>query len=169
MSKTILAGLILLTAALFTLIYLTFEQYLIAALALIAGVIWLRLPDDRDQPLTGLFFLFYLGLAVLVSLIEASVLLVLVGVCANLAAWDLSRFRARIAAVGPQEIEPGLEAAHLRRLFAATGIGLVIALLPLVGSIPADFVFFAVLALTLMFVLRASMLHIRRGQQNDQV
>jgi hypothetical protein len=166
MTKRIVLSLIVVTTLTFSLAYAAIQQYLIAVLALVTGLIWLKLEYGQEHPFAAMFFLFFLGLAVLGSLSDLSPLVTLFGICADLAAWDLSRFQARATYARTREIEPPLETRHFQRLFAALGIGLLIALLPTVVRLSTSFVLFSVLTLLLMFVLRASVLHLRQDKEH---
>jgi hypothetical protein len=160
-TRRILLGLIIVTTLIFALVYTIFQQYLIAALALAAGLIWFKLEHDHDSTFVTLFFLWFLSLAILGSLNNLFPLWMLLGLCANLAAWDLSRLQARVTDAGRREIEPMLESRHLRWLFVAIGSGLLLAVLSTFVRISVNFVIFAVLTLLAMLILRASVFYLR--------
>jgi len=86
-----------------------------------------------------------LGLAGFAGLASAGVWLgyvaplLLAGLVAALAGWDLSRFARRLAGAGRVEGLPGLVRAHLRRLLAALGLGLLLGLAALEIQITLSF------------------------------
>lgn len=161
MTKRILSGLIVLTMMVFALAYLATQQFPAAVPALAAGLIWLWQENSQQSVPAAPFFLFFLGLSVVGILSQLPVSVMLLGLCASLAAWDISRFRARVAVTGQPEIDPVLEQRHLRRLFTVIGAGLLITLLPVFVQLSISFVAFAVLTLLLLLVLRASVRALR--------
>ncbi len=163
-TKRILSGLIAGLTLAYLFVYAASQQYLIATLAVVIGLVWFRLQDDQEQSLPALFFVFFLALALLGTFTETPALVLMLCVCVDLAAWDLSRFQARVSRPGNGEIGLVLEIRHLKRLFVPIGVGLVIAMLPSIIRIPANFVVFSVLILLVMLVLRASVLYLRQPQ-----
>jgi hypothetical protein len=161
-TKRILSGLIAGLTLAYLFVYAASEQYLIAVLAVVIGLAWFRLQDDQEQSLYAFFFIFFLALALLGTFTETAPLVLMLCVCVNLAAWDLSRFRARVSQAGNDELGSVLEMRHLKRLFIPIGVGLVIAMLPTIIRIPANFVVFSGLILLVMLVLRASVLYLRQ-------
>ena len=127
MTKKILCGLIILTAATFSAFYLVTQMYAIATLSFALGLIWLILEMTEKDALAYVFFLFFGGLAIIGALNNIPISISLVGLSSALAAWDLSRFKARITSVMGRAIEPLSEKAHLQKLAAAIGSGCIIA------------------------------------------
>lgn len=157
-----LYGLILATAAIMAAAFATDQNYTLALLALGIGAIWLALEMNlKTESPAALFLLFFGGMAVFGSADGLSPVLMLLGLCAALAAWDVSRFRSRVLSVEQTAIPPELEAGHLRKLAITVGAGFVVALLPLVTTISINFVALAVLLLATLFVLRASIIRLR--------
>ncbi len=97
MAKKSLIGLIVITAAVFSFSYAAAQVYGFVAVAVGLGAAWLTLEVKREHRFATAFFLAFVALAVLASLKQASPLIVLLGLTTDLAAWDLSRFRRRIA------------------------------------------------------------------------
>lgn len=137
------------------------------ALAFALGALWLIVELRWEQPLPSAFFLIFTGLAIWGSLQGLSILLMLFGLSLTLAAWDLSRFRARVHAVDSDSIPHELEIQHLRKLALIAVAGFVIALLPLVVRLSINLVALAVLVLLLMFVLRNAVLRLRDADRAD--
>src|SRR5258706_7980512 len=140
MTNKALCGLIMITAVTFSFINMLSQQYLIAGTSFALGVIWLLLEVNKRRPLSTLFFLFFLGLAILGSLHSAPIPIILLGLSTDLAAWDLSQFQARIKDEAESEAKALLEITHLQRLAAITSVGFLIALLPTLIKISIDFV-----------------------------
>ena len=162
-TKRILLGLIVVTTAVFSLASAASQQYLLSMIVLAAGLTWFMLENRERQIVAPLFFLFFVGLTLAGSLNNLSVLVMLFGLSTDLAAWDLSRFRAR---AGKSEVEPKLEARHLKRLFPTLGIGFLLALPPMFIAIPANFVIFFFLTLLAIIVLRAFTLSLGTAHEN---
>jgi hypothetical protein len=165
MTKRILLSLIAVTTAVFSLAAAASQQYLLSTIVLGVGMTWFTLENRQKQVVVTLFFLFFVGLALAGSLNSLSVLVMLFGLSTDLAAWDLSRFRAR---AGKSEVEPKLETRHLKRLFPTLGIGFLIALPPMFIAIPANFVVFFFLTLLVVIVLRASTLNLHQERESIQ-
>ena len=157
-----LLALIVVAAAALSLASAAAQSYPLAALTLALGAIWL-IAEARAQRRPGtILFLALLALAVAASLNDAPILIVLVSLSADLAAWDLSRLQARIADGCEGATRAALEASHLRKLAVTACAGLLIALLPALIQISLSFVAVCVLILLAMFVLRRSLLTLRR-------
>jgi hypothetical protein len=163
-TKRILSGLIAGLTLVYLFVYAASQQYVIAFLSVVIGFVWFRLQDDQEQSLLALFFVFFLGLALLGTFTETPTPVLMLCVCVDLAVWDLSRFRARVSRARNGEIDPVLERRHLKRLFVPIGVGFVIAMLPSIFRISVNFVVFSVLILLVMLVLRASVLYLRQPQ-----
>jgi hypothetical protein len=161
MTKKVLCGLIMLTAAIFSAMYLIAQAYLIAALSFILGLIWLILEMTENGAPASVFFLFYLALAIIGTLNNISVATALVGLSTDLAAWDLSRFRARITNGMEWKTESLLETRHLQILAAAIGSGLIIGLSFSLIRISISFAVLASITLLVMVAFRKSILNLR--------
>ena len=96
-TKRVLWSLIVVTTAVFSLVYAVLQQPLLPAFAVGLGLLWLGLEVKGKNPLASVFFLSFLVLTIVGSLISAPILIILLGLSTDLAAWDLSRFQARIA------------------------------------------------------------------------
>ncbi len=68
MTKKVLFGSIILTTALLAFANVALQDYLTAALAFAVGSIWLILIMNNKEPPNSLFFLFFIGLAIVGSL-----------------------------------------------------------------------------------------------------
>jgi hypothetical protein len=161
MAKTALYGLIVLTAATFSAIYVISQAYLIAALSFLVGLIWLNLEMTEKSAPASIFFLFFLALAIVGTLNNIPVAISLVGLSTDLAAWDLSRFRARITKDMERENESLLESKHLQILAVAIGSGFIIALSCSFIRISISFAALALFTLLAMVGLRNSILNLR--------
>jgi hypothetical protein len=150
-TKKILGGVIVLTVGTFSAGSIVTQAYLIAALAFTCGLVWLLLEITDKSALVAFFFSVFLALAVVETLNNAPFPLMLAGLSADLAAWDLCRFRARLMDGAEGEIEPSLEASHLQKLAAGIGSGFVIAVL--FSSVRLSISFVALAALTLLAAL----------------
>jgi hypothetical protein len=166
-TKRVLLGLIIVTTGVFSAIYVAAQTYLIAILACALGLTWLILENTEQWALSTVFFLVFAGLAIWGSLRHLPIPVMLLGFCADLAAWDLSRFRERIADRVECDRQPALEARHLRVLFAAIGAGFVLALLPTLVSLSISFVALFFVILLTMLALRRSIGYLRDGKQGD--
>jgi hypothetical protein len=165
-TKRVLWGLIIVTAAAFSLVYAVSQQPLLAALAVGVGLLWLGLEVRGKNPLIPGFFLSFLVLAIVGSLISAPTLIILLGLSTDLAAWDLSRFRARIAAEIGSGTTAELEARHLRMLMVTAGAGFFMALPPVFVHFSINFVIFGCIMILAMIALRLSMLYFRGGHSH---
>ena len=162
MAKKSLFALIVITAVVFALIYAAVQMYALVAVAVGLGAAWLFLEIKRTHPLATAFFLAFAGLAVLGSLKHASPVIVLLGLTTDLAAWDLSRLRARIAGKAEIDALALLETKHLRKLAITASAGFLIALLPLIIQLSINFVVLLLIVLLTVIALRRSML-VARG------
>ena len=152
----ILPGLVVVAAVLFAGLGLAAHVYVISVYALAFGLIWFILVSRKIWSLSSVIFVLFLALAIWGCIENLPVPAMLLGLSTNLAAWDLSRFRARIAAEEAGEVVAALESRHLRSLSIIASAGLVIAILPLVVKLSINFVAVAFVALVAMLVLRQS-------------
>jgi len=158
----ILLGLVVVTAALFAWMGLAAHVYVITVYALVFGLIWFILVSRKIWSLSTVIFLLFLGLAIWGCLDNLPVPAMLLGMSTDLAAWDLSRFRARITAEETGEVVTALESRHLRNLSAIASVGFAVAMLPLFVKLSINFVGLAFVALVTMLVLRQSIRSARR-------
>jgi len=136
----------------------------LAGLSAGLGIVWLAV-DARisSQPGT-LFFLAFVGLIIAAVLNDALILLALPAMCAALGAWDLSRFRARLADQPVRERQ-AIERVHVRLVTVALCAGFAIALLPVLVHISLSFVL--VCGVTLLAVLALRQAVGARGAGRD--
>lgn len=150
-------GAVIGAASLFAITYATSGNYPLAALAWGVGMMWLVADAKIECHLGTLFFLVYVTLAVIAGLSDALVPLTLLGMSANLAAWDLSRFRARLAGQNKQDTHTDLETRHLRLLAVTMSAGFLIALVPLFFRLAIPFAIVFGVALLTFLALQQSM------------
>ena len=160
-TKTILWGLILATTAIYAVLYLLSQEYSLAAAAVLLGLIWLVVEMNQPSISSWLFFLGFLAMAILGSLKNIAPLVILLGASTNLAAWDLARFRIRLAAATDPAAQALLEASHLPKLAVTIGLGYLVAVLPILVQLSVNFVILCALLLMLVMVLRAAALRLR--------
>lgn len=165
-TKRVLVGLIIVTAAVFTFIHTALQTYGLAVLAVGLGLAWLMVEIRYARTFATGFFLAFLALAVVGSLNHAFIPAVLLGLSADLAAWDISRFRARIVGGTETEAVALLESRHLRKLAVTAGAGFFIALLPVFIQISISFVVLLLVILIMMIALRQSMLYLRHDRES---
>jgi asparagine N-glycosylation enzyme membrane subunit Stt3 len=168
MIKNILLALIIATTALLSLLYFSVGLYPTAGFSLIAGVAWLALEIRQKESLPTVFFLLFLALVVLGALNHLPLPLMLAGLCANLAAWDLSRFAARIREGVEDEPKRILESKHIQKLLITTGAGFAVALPPAFASLSLNFLTLVVVMLVVMLMLRASLLYLRQDDNSER-
>ena len=162
MTTKVLYGLIILTSSLLTLANIVLQEYLIAGVAITLGAIWLYLQIKSKEPPHSFFFVLFLGLIVLGSLYKISVTFMLLALTSILAAWDLSRFQARISHEEESAPKTLLELKHLQKLAITVTVGFLMALLPTVIHISLNFVVFLFILLLVMLALRKSTLYLRK-------
>ena len=162
MTTKVLYGLIILTSALLTVANIILQEYLIASVAITSGVIWLLLQMKQKEPPYTVFFILFLGLAVLGSFRNIALPFMLLALSSDLAAWDLSRFQARISHEEESNSKTLLEVKHLQKLAVTLSVGFLMALLPTFIHISLNFVVFLFILLLLMLTLRRSVLYLRK-------
>ncbi len=161
LSKKCLAALVVCTTVLFSWFNLSSRNYSLAALAFAAGLVWLWLEIKEQRFLTSFFFVAFIGLAIPGAFNQSALPFMILGLSIDLAAWDLSRFLARISLVSKNDDRTRLERRHLRMLFITIGVGLMLAWPALAIRIPMSFVVVLGVALTLILILRKSFLDLR--------
>src|SRR5215813_9343629 len=150
----VLWALIIVTTATFSELNVIYGQYTTAITSFAFGVVWLRLEVKQWSHLNVLFFLFFLGRAIQGSLNNAPIPIILLGLSTDLAAWDLSRFRARLIDETDGEVKTLLGTKHLQRLAPLICAGFLIALLPTIIKTSFDFVVVFLVMLLTMITLR---------------
>jgi hypothetical protein len=161
MTTKVLYGLIILTSVLLTVANIVLQEYLFAGVAIVSGVIWLLLQIKEQEPPHSFFFVLFLGLAILGSLHHISIPFMLLVLSSDLAAWDLSRFLARISQEEESASKTLMESKHLQKLAFTLAIGFLVALLPTFVHISLNFVVFLVMLFLLMLTLRKSIHYLR--------
>jgi hypothetical protein len=147
--------------------YVATQAYRTAALVLVLGSLWFILEYNQEQDLATVFLLCFVGIAIWASLNDLPAPVLLFGLSSSLAAWDLSRFRSRAAQGGQGDTPPSLETQHLRKLANTAVVGFLLALLPLLVSLPVNFLMLAVLVFLTIVVLRNVIVQIRPEDQNE--
>jgi hypothetical protein len=164
-SKKVLLGLVVVTATAFGFIYVLSQVYLLATFAIGLGLIWLIVEVEGKNSLSSGFFLSFLALAIVGSLSNAPILIVLLGLSTDLAAWDLSRFQARIADEIESDTTVILQTKHLQKLAVTVWVGFFIALLPVFIHLSIGFVVFGPVVVLAVIALRRSMLYFRTDHE----
>lgn len=162
MTAKILYGLIVLTTAILTVANITLQEYLIAGVAILLGATWLLLQMKQKDPPHSFFFVLFLGLTILGSLHNISIPFMLLAQSSDLAAWDLSRFLARISQEEESASKTLMELKHLQKLAFTLSIGFLVALLPTFIHISLNFVVFLLVLFLLILTLRKSVLYLRK-------
>jgi hypothetical protein len=165
-TKRLLLGLTIVLTGVFSATYAAAQIYSVAVLACALGLAWFILENNEQYALSTIFFLIFAGLAIWGSLKHMPIPVMLLGFCADLAAWDLSRFRERIADRVEGDVLPGLEASHLRTLFTAIGVGFALALLPTLITLSVSFVALFFIILLMLLALRLSVSYLRDEKQD---
>lgn len=165
--KNIQLALVILTSLVFSLAHLFLREYWIALFALSLGACWLLVEKYKVELLFNLVFVGFIWLAVRGCLNELRIPLMLLGLCTNLAAWDLSRFQTRIRQYAVQNPEPKLVKKHLRILTITLCLGYILAIIPTLIKLPMNFVVVMVLSLLILFALRKSVITLRNEKAGD--
>lgn len=160
MAKLVFWGLVALTAAFFSTVYAVSGEYMLAILAAVLGVMWLA-ADVKIASQGTLFFLTFVMLAVVASLNDIPVPLILLALSADLAAWDVARFRARLTGQVEPDILAIMEGRHLRILMITICAGFLVALLPTFVHLSLPFVIVCLLLLLTLLALRQSIRSLR--------
>ncbi len=166
-AKRVLMVLIVVTAVVFALVHAASQDYGLAVLAVGLGLGWLVLEVQRQSAFATGFFLAFLVLAIIGGFNHASTPAVLLGLSTDLAAWDISRLRARIAGKTTNEAAALLETRHLQQLAVTAAAGFFIALIPVLIQLSISFVILLLLILLLMIALRQSMMYLRHDRENN--
>lgn len=159
--KKIQPALVIIITFLFSMAFLFLREYWIALFALAIGVSWLLVEKYKIEFLFNLYFTGFIWLAARGCISDLPIPLMLLGVCVNLAAWDLSRFLARIRQCQMQDPEPGLVKKHMRKLIITLCVGYILALLPITVRLSMNFMLVIVISLLIFFTLRQSLVSLR--------
>jgi hypothetical protein len=89
--------------------------------------------------------------------------IMLLGVVAALAAWDLDGLLQRFSQVKPQARQPGLERRHLQRLAVVAGVGLLLGSVALIIQVQLSFILAAVLVLVVIIGISQVVQYLRRS------
>ncbi len=165
MITKILYGLIILTNVLLTIANIVLQAYLIAGVAIISGAIWLLLQLKTNDAPHSFFFMLFLGLTLLGSLRNVPFPLMLLALSLDVAAWDISRFQARISTEEEGPSKTLLELKHLQKLAITLSLGYFVALLPTFVHFSLNFVVFLLILFLLMLTLRKSILSLRKESE----
>jgi hypothetical protein len=167
MTKTVLFGSLILATALLTFANVALQDYLTALLAVAAGSTWLIVNMYNKETPHALFFLFFIGLAVVGSLRDIPTPIMLLTVSAILIAWDLSQLQTRINTEEESAAKTLLEVKHLQKLAITTSVGFLVALIPVFVQFQISFVIFLIIILAIMLALRKSILYLRNEKKSS--
>ena len=167
MSKNILIGLIIFSTVIYTFVYINLQAYSIAASVVALGGVWLFLHIRNKALLDSLFFMFFVGFAVVGSLRNVSVPLMLLSLIMSMAAWNLARLQARIRHITDDEAKLALELNHMQKLGFTSGVGFLLALIPLAIQFSINFVIFVFMLLIVMILLRQAVVYLRNDNKTD--
>lgn len=167
MIKTVHFGSIILATALLAFAHVALQDYLIAALAFASGSIWLILNMNNKEAPNSLFFLFFIGLAIVGSLRDIPSSIMILAVSMTLIAWDLSQFQARISTEEESTAKTLMEGKHLQKLAITASIGFLVALIPVFVQLQISFVFFLIIILAILMGLRKSILDLRNEKKSS--
>lgn len=160
-TKSAACSLIVITTAAFSISAIISQQRLPMAVSIGLGVIWLVMELRGVNTLSSALFLGFLSLAIWGSLNGSPILVSLLGLSTNLAAWDLSRLQTRLADHAEGSAVALLERKHLRKLAVTLCLGFLIAVLPLIIHISISFAMFSLILLIAIGALRRSILYLR--------
>jgi hypothetical protein len=137
--------------------FLSGEAYGMSAGCLGIGVIWAIAIDRRWKIIHLVCFVFFTALTVYGTWREYGILLFLIGFIFNIAAWDLSDFRARVATIQEEAIIDTTFNQHYLYLILALSLGLIVSLLALNIQLQISFIGVLLLGLLMIFSLRTLM------------
>jgi len=167
MTKKVLFGSIILATALLAFANVALQDYLTAALAFAVGSIWLILNTNNKETPNSLFFLFFIGLAIVGSLRDIPTPIMLLAVSAILIAWDLSQLQAKLINEEESAAKTLLEVKHLQKLAITASLGFLMALIPVFVQFQTSFIIFLFIILVMMLALRKSILYLRNEKKNN--
>jgi len=128
-----------LATLLLTLGYAIGGRWIGAAASVALGCLWLAGLRRGWNGIDSLGLIGFTGLAAVGVWLALATPILLASQVAALATWDLDRFAQRLRSAGRVEAEPDLTRAHLQRLLAATGLGLVLGGVALGVQVPLSF------------------------------
>ncbi len=156
-SKHIVRGLVIAVTILFSMIYAALGNYVLTLVAFGLGGLWLTL-DARIEGSEGtLFFLAFVALAMIATFYGTLGPLPVFGLSINLAAWDMSRFVARLTDEKDPALRAVLETRHQVILMVVISLGFLIALLPFLFQLAIPFVIVCGMVLLTLLMLQQSM------------
>jgi len=128
-----------LATLLLTLGYAIGGRWIGAAASVALGCLWLAGLRRSWSGIDSLGLVGFTGMAAVGVWLALAAPILLAGQVAALAAWDLDRFARRLRSAGRVEAESVLVRAHLQRLLAAAGLGLVFGGVALAVQVPLSF------------------------------
>ena len=164
--KHILWGLVITVAVLFSIVYALLGNALFTVLPFALGGMWLAADAKIDGYEGTFFFLAFVVLAVIASFYDALGPLPLLGLSVDLAAWDISRFSARLAREKNQVTRAILTKRHLALLTVVISLGFLIALLPFLVRLAIPFVIVYGLVLLALATLQQSVRSLSRSKNS---
>lgn len=167
LTNRLLLACITAATAIFSAAFLVSQTYVLALLGVVIGALWLYQARNNTLTSPAFYFLAFVFFAVAGCLQNLSTPLMLVGMTANLAAWDLSRFYARLHAETDNSLKTALEKNHLQKLGFALAVGVVLGLIPLLVSLSVNFIVLMGIVLVAMLIMRRSM-HSFRSAPRDE-
>jgi hypothetical protein len=126
------------------------------------GLLWLLGQRRHAEWLASLVLVFFVGAAVLGIWWESPKILMLIGVVAALAAWDLDHLVHRLRSVKHGEGVRTLERGHIRRLLSVAGLGLLLGAIALVSQVRLGLSLVFLLGLLAMLGLSGAIRFLRR-------
>lgn len=135
----------------------------VTLLLLVAGALWLG--AQRRRSLAGWSWALCVAGLVIAAWLDVGMGWLLLGMVAALAAWDLDAFRGRMAGFSHIENERRLIRAHLRRLGAVSGIGLLLGAAALFMRVQLSFGLALIIAF--LAVLGAAFVLHQLGRQGE--
>jgi hypothetical protein len=125
------------------------QWFILPALALLA-IGWFLFQRSSIAGASRWLLAGAIGLAVIAAMMHLSMILIVIGVVAAVAAWDLADFDAVVQACARPVDRSRLVGLHTKWLVLALGSGMFLALLASIGSLQLPFAVAAALALILV-------------------
>ena len=126
------------------------------------GLLWLLGQRRHAEWLASPMLAIFVGAAVLGMWWGAPGVLMLMGVVAALAAWDLDHFTQRLTSVKVGEDARTCERGHIRRLLSVVGLGLLLGAIALVSQVRLGLGLVALLGLLAILGLGGAVRFLRR-------
>ncbi len=143
------------------------QAWLGSIACIVLGVFWSIFNLRRVKRLPSLCFTLMAFLAAFSLFNPAAPLISYLGLCAGLAAWDLSDFAFRLQAIEPPEAAARLEKLHLKRLGITLAIGLVVGLAGLLIHFELRFIPEFLLALLAFIALAVAIRSLIKKKQDE--